>query len=207
MILGTNKWIKTCYTCGILAPNHCSKCKIVNYCCRAHQIYDWKHGHREICDGNQKIIRINKFLFPEYEIVMEREDKEDAHNSNDLIKEEEEIKKYETMVQKNEAGIFQNEDIQNELMNMANQQEDETFSKFLSTIKKYPDQILRFSYYLLFIFLALYFLIITLFICNKFYLFIGMIEEAIFYIFQDLVKLMKYQNVQNVMEKDNLNFR
>ncbi|XP_043786909.1 programmed cell death protein 2 isoform X5 [Apis laboriosa] len=143
--ISTNKWIKTCYTCGILAPNHCSKCKIVNYCCRAHQIYDWKHGHKEICDGNQKIVRINKFLFPEYEIVIEREDKEDAHNSNDLIKEEEEIKKYETMVQKNEAGIFQNEDVQNELMNMANQQEDETFSKFLSTIKKYPDQILRYD--------------------------------------------------------------
>lgn len=146
MILGINKWVKTCYTCGILALNHCSKCKIVNYCCRAHQIYDWKNGHKEICDSNQKTIRMNKLLFPEYEIVIEREDKEDIHNSNDLIKEEEEIKKYETMVQKNEAGIFQNEDVQNELLNMANQQEDETFSKFHSTIKKYPDQILRFSY-------------------------------------------------------------
>lgn len=143
--ISVNKWVKTCYTCGILAPNHCSKCKIVNYCCRAHQIYDWKHGHKEICNGNQKIVRMNKLLFPEYEIVIEREDKEDTNNSNDLIKEEEEIKKYETMVQKNEAGIFQNEDVQNELLNMANQQEDETFSKFHTTIKKYPDQILRYD--------------------------------------------------------------
>ena len=93
-----------------------------------------------------------EILFAEYEIVIETEDKEDANNTDtDLIKEEEEIKKYEAMVQKGEAGSFQNEDVQSELLNMVNQKEDKVFSKFLSTIDKYPNQILRFKiFYIIF---------------------------------------------------------
>ncbi|KAK1119072.1 hypothetical protein K0M31_013579 [Melipona bicolor] len=144
--ISVNKWVKTCHICGILAPSHCSKCKIVNYCCRAHQVYDWKHGHKETCSSNKTVIKRPEILFTEYEIVVETEDKEDANNTDtDLIKEEEEIKKYEAMVQKGEAGSFQNEDIQNELLNMVNQKEDKVFSKFLSTIDKYPNQILRYG--------------------------------------------------------------
>lgn len=87
-------------------------------------------------------------MLTEYEIVIETEDKEDANNTDtDLIKEEEEIKKYEAMVKKGEAGSFQNEDVQNELLNMVNQKEDKVFSKFLSTIDKYPNQILRFKFF------------------------------------------------------------
>ncbi|XP_043590851.1 programmed cell death protein 2 [Bombus pyrosoma] len=150
--ISVNKWVKTCYICGILAPSHCSKCKTVNYCCRTHQIYDWKHGHKEICGSNKKIIRKPEILLTEYEIVIEREDKKDTDDSikeeeeeEEEEGEEEEIKKYETMVQKGEAGIFQNEDMPNELLNMVNEKEDKLFSTFLSTVDKYPHQILRYD--------------------------------------------------------------
>ncbi|CAK9832289.1 Programmed cell death protein 2 [Anthophora retusa] len=140
-----DQWVKTCYICGILAPHRCSKCKSVYYCCRAHQIYDWKHGHKESCDTTRKITKCNQLLFPEYEIIIEQEDTEDENNANDVSKEQEEIKKYETMLQEGEAGTLQHEDVQNELLSMANQTEDETFSKFCSITDKYPDQILRYN--------------------------------------------------------------
>ncbi|OAD60622.1 Programmed cell death protein 2, partial [Eufriesea mexicana] len=143
--ISVNQWVKTCYICGILAPKHCSICKIVNYCCRAHQIYDWKHGHKEICGNNQKVMKMTKFLLPEYEIVIEEEDKEDIDNTDDLIKEEEEMKKYKTMVEKGEAGTFPHENVQDLVSSMANQHVDETFFTFLSTIDRYRDQILRYD--------------------------------------------------------------
>lgn len=83
-------------------------------------------------------------MFPEHEIVIEREDAENDNDVNKLDEEEEEIKKYETMVQNNEAGTLQNEDIQEELLHIANQKEDETFSKFQLAVDEYPDQIIRY---------------------------------------------------------------
>ncbi|XP_076752195.1 zinc finger protein RP-8 [Xylocopa sonorina] len=145
--ISVDRWVKTCYICGLLAPNHCSKCKSINYCCRAHQIYDWKHGHKETCGNNQSVTKIicNEFLLPEYEIVIEKDNAEDKSDANELTEDEEEIKKYETMVQKGEAGTFQNQDVEKELLSMANQQEDQVFSKFLSIVDKFPDQVLRYD--------------------------------------------------------------
>ena len=28
----------------------CSKCRLVAYCCRKHQIRGWKEGHKQVCD-------------------------------------------------------------------------------------------------------------------------------------------------------------
>lgn len=143
--VNTTKWVKTCQLCGIYAPNHCSKCKQVNYCCRAHQILDWKSGHKESCCTNRSATTNSKLLFPEYEIIIEAEDEKEDNNEIHLEKEKEEITKYENMLEKGEAGTFQNEDVQSELLSMANQTEDETFAEFRTTIDKYPDQILRYD--------------------------------------------------------------
>lgn len=143
--ISVDQWVKTCHVCGILALKHCSKCKHINYCCRSHQVYDWKNGHKQSCGINQSTIRNSQFLFPEYEIVIEAEDERKDNDANTSEEEEEEIQKYEMMVEKGEAGIFQNTDLPNELLSMANQMEDEIFSKFRSTIDKYPDQIIRYD--------------------------------------------------------------
>ncbi|XP_076637091.1 zinc finger protein RP-8 isoform X2 [Colletes latitarsis] len=143
--ISVNRWIKTCHVCGILAPNHCSKCKHINYCCRSHQIYDWKCGHKECCGINESTTRNGSLLFPEYEIIIEAEDRKEDNDANISEEDEEEIKKYETMVEKGEAGTFQNEDVQNELLSLANQNEDETFLEFRLATDKYPDQILRYN--------------------------------------------------------------
>ncbi|XP_043257431.1 programmed cell death protein 2 [Colletes gigas] len=143
--ISVNRWIKTCHVCGILAPTHCSKCKHINYCCRSHQIYDWKSGHKECCGINKGTARNSSLLFPEYEIIIEPEDGKEDNDANISEEDEEEIKKYETMVEKGEAGTFQNEDVQTELLSLANQNEDETFLEFRLATDKYPDQILRYN--------------------------------------------------------------
>lgn len=38
-----------CETCGCLGDKKCSKCHAVSYCCRDHQVFDWKAGHRKNC--------------------------------------------------------------------------------------------------------------------------------------------------------------
>ena len=39
-----------CQVCGCMAPKHCGKCKMVNYCSRDHQLVDWKKGHKNLCE-------------------------------------------------------------------------------------------------------------------------------------------------------------
>jgi pre-rRNA-processing protein TSR4 len=38
-----------CDTCGCLGDKKCSKCHAVSYCCRDHQVFDWKARHKEVC--------------------------------------------------------------------------------------------------------------------------------------------------------------
>ncbi|XP_033325956.2 zinc finger protein RP-8 [Megalopta genalis] len=143
--LNTSKWVKTCQVCGIYASNHCSKCKQVNYCCRIHQVFDWKSTHKESCGTNRYVVTNSKILFPEYEIIIETEDEKEDNNEINSEKEKEEIEKYENMLEKGETGTFQDEDVQTELLSMAKQKEDETFAEFRLTVDKYPDQILRYD--------------------------------------------------------------
>lgn len=139
-----SQWAKTCHMCGILAPNHCGKCKVVNYCCRVHQVYDWKNGHKDVCGKETR--SSNGFLFPEYEIVIENDDavKENAQEHN--LKNEQEIEKYNAMIQDGKAGTFQHEDVNDDLLQMANDEKDETFAKFRMKMDNYPDQILRYLF-------------------------------------------------------------
>ncbi|KAI4479058.1 hypothetical protein M0802_014461 [Mischocyttarus mexicanus] len=141
--ISTDSWCKTCCVCGISAPNHCSKCKIANYCCRNHQIYDWKHGHKQNCGNNVNIS--NSFLFPEYELVIESEEgiNEDDEDCNEI--EEKEMEKYKSMVQRNETGSFQAEKDNEDLVKMANADEDEVFARFHARIDQNPEQVVRYE--------------------------------------------------------------
>ncbi|XP_077264373.1 zinc finger protein RP-8 [Temnothorax americanus] len=142
--IDVSRWANTCYVCGIFAPNHCGKCKVVNYCCRVHQVYDWRNGHKDVCGTEAK--NSNGFLFPEYEIVVESDDAAKVNaQQNELKSEEREIEKYNAMIQDGKAGTFQHEDVNDDLLRMANDEKDETFVEFRMKIDDYPDQILRYD--------------------------------------------------------------
>ncbi|KAL6267497.1 hypothetical protein P5V15_000571 [Pogonomyrmex californicus] len=142
--IDVSQWTKTCHVCGILAPNHCGKCKIVNYCSRIHQVYDWKNRHKDTC-GMVEDKNDNSFLFPEYEIVIESDDTKENVEQNDLKSEQEEMEKYNTMVQDDRVGTFQHKDVNDDLLEMANDEKDEIFAEFRMKIDNYPDQILRYD--------------------------------------------------------------
>lgn len=142
-----SKWRKTCCVCGIAAPTHCGKCKVVNYCCRSHQVYDWKNGHKHTCGTVTS--NDNNFLFPEYEIVIEREDVTKDNTEQDDFENEQEMEKYNAMIQSGTAGSLQHEDVNDDLVQMASEEKDETFVEFRMRIDNHPDQVLRYIFFLL----------------------------------------------------------
>lgn len=108
-----------------------------------HQVYDWKNGHKDIC--GTKVKNSNSFLFTEYEIVIESDDTaKESDQQNNLKNEQKEIEKYNAMVQDGKAGMFQHEDVNDDLLQMATDEKDEVFAEFRTTIDNYPDQILRY---------------------------------------------------------------
>jgi hypothetical protein len=42
-----------CEVCGALAATQCSKCRTTFYCCKEHQLQDWKNGHKLICQDSK----------------------------------------------------------------------------------------------------------------------------------------------------------
>ncbi|KAL2750103.1 programmed cell death protein 2-like isoform X2 [Vespula maculifrons] len=141
--ISIDTWCKTCCVCGIAAPNHCSKCKIVNYCCRDHQIYDWKQYHKHNCGNNVNIS--NSFLFPEYELVIETEESTNEDDEDCSEVEEKEMAKYKSMTQLKETGFFQTEKDTEDLSKMANADEDEVFALFRTRTEQNPEQVLRYE--------------------------------------------------------------
>lgn len=87
------KWSQLCNLCGIFAQKKCGKCKNVMYCCRDHQIIDWKNGHKSQCSSSLKQasqLKCNSsLLFYEWELVTEREDIQ-----NEFLNEEEAMIEY-----------------------------------------------------------------------------------------------------------------
>ncbi|XP_015601697.1 programmed cell death protein 2 isoform X2 [Cephus cinctus] len=140
------KWRKTCVICGIFASSHCAKCKKVNYCCREHQILDWKHGHKDTC-GTSQNAGATSILFPEFELATECEEVSEENSKDDEDdKEAQEIEKYKKLLEEGKAGTLQSEkDVDADLLKMASSIEDETFTNFSIRIKKYPDQVLRYD--------------------------------------------------------------
>lgn len=110
-----------------------------------HQVYDWKNGHKDVCSTEAK--NRNSFLFPEYEIVIENDDiAKESVEQNDPKSEQKEIEKYNAMIQDGKAGTFQHEDVNDDLLQMANDEKDETFAEFRMKADNYPDQILRYFF-------------------------------------------------------------
>lgn len=142
-----SQWSKTCHICGILAPCHCAKCKVINYCSRTHQVYDWKNGHKEICNTkannvNERLYKDNGILFPEYEITIDSEELD----QEDIESEQKELEKYNAMIQDGTAGTLQHEDVTDDLSQLALDEKDQIFAEFRIKVQKHPNQILRYLY-------------------------------------------------------------
>ncbi|XP_034946617.1 programmed cell death protein 2 [Chelonus insularis] len=137
-----------CRVCFLRAPHRCAKCKNVNYCSKHHQVLDWKAGHKKECSEDAgQISSTPGLLFLEYKIAIESENyegSEDEEEENDFEKEKREIEKFKMMVKNGQAGTLADAD-EADLMKMTVANEDETFLKFQETVKKHPDQILRYQ--------------------------------------------------------------
>lgn len=53
---------KLCRVCNLRSTSHCGKCRCVYYCCRQHQVFDWKAGHKVQCcnEGIMNFVNQNK---------------------------------------------------------------------------------------------------------------------------------------------------
>ncbi|KAF2899911.1 hypothetical protein ILUMI_06275 [Ignelater luminosus] len=134
-----SQWVKLCNLCGCLAEKHCSKCKTAAYCCRDHQVLDWKEDHKQNC-GTNNLKKVNsKKLFCEYELAIEPEIK-----STHEIDEEKALEEYEQLKEEGKAGTMADVP-EADLEAHSAVDEDKTFSQFRKQINDDPDQVLRYE--------------------------------------------------------------
>jgi pre-rRNA-processing protein TSR4 len=137
--------VKTCRVCGCRGPLVCGKCKQVGYCGQDHQKIDWK-VHKQQCGiSNQLKAPPSEILFPEFEIVIEQEEKEESSKKeSEKEAEKRRLKEYEEMVKSGQAGAMM-EMSDADLDDFAESKEDKTFGKFKKAIEDYETQVLRYS--------------------------------------------------------------
>ncbi|CAG0885245.1 unnamed protein product [Darwinula stevensoni] len=144
--------VPLCWICGCLGRNSCSSCKIAQYCSREHQRMDWKKKHKseckdeawkQDCKQNEKCHIGDKggILFPQYQLVIEAE--EQAQNDVKVEKSEEELlKEFQSLSDTLGASRID----EKELLAMACKgEEDRVFQQFSETIKREPEQVIRYS--------------------------------------------------------------
>ncbi|XP_076257323.1 zinc finger protein RP-8 [Rhynchophorus ferrugineus] len=136
------KFTSLCNACGISAEKRCSKCKIVFYCTREHQVIDWKNGHKEICLNQSELNNaetLSQILFSEWELITETERIE-----NEEFDEAKELQKFEELKIQGKTGTLENIS-EYELNNHASSEKDKVFLKFKKQISYYPEQVVRYS--------------------------------------------------------------
>ncbi|KAF5286043.1 hypothetical protein FQR65_LT12978 [Abscondita terminalis] len=117
-----------------------SKCKCkITYCCRQHQVADWKNGHKEMCGSIKECTTQSKMLFKEYELVIGEEDLED-HG----VDESEALNEFKRLQSEGKIGTMVDaSDVDLEAHSFVDQ--DPAFSKFRKRISKIEDQVLRYE--------------------------------------------------------------
>uniref|UniRef100_G3WTG9 Programmed cell death 2 n=1 Tax=Sarcophilus harrisii TaxID=9305 RepID=G3WTG9_SARHA len=135
--------VHLCRVCGCLGSKVCSKCHKAHYCSKDHQTLDWKLAHKQSCttsDNVNNAVPDHKFLFPEYEIVIETEELEPDDVSDCIPQDLEKCEDSELI------GTM-DEELEAELDSIAKHEsrEDEIFQKFKTQIALEPDQILRYG--------------------------------------------------------------
>ncbi|XP_041468574.1 programmed cell death protein 2-like [Lytechinus variegatus] len=149
--------ILLCDVCGCNAGNRkCGKCQKAVYCCKDHQVMDWKMGHKAKCGKEFGLHDAtppasNKFLFPEFELVTEPESEEyAAHEDEENIEKgssNEDLRLVgaslvQTAVEL-ENGCMSAKDL--DRMARKETEDDVQFMNFKKRISHDPDQVLRYQ--------------------------------------------------------------
>lgn len=74
-----------CVVCGCRGNSHCSRCRLVHYCSKHHQLQDWRNGHKLMCEemaGGKEVTNLGHeagagLLLRQFEIVTETEPEEE----------------------------------------------------------------------------------------------------------------------------------
>ncbi|XP_002164677.2 programmed cell death protein 2 isoform X1 [Hydra vulgaris] len=138
-----------CNLCGCYGDKKCSKCSQVFYCCKEHQLIDWKFSHKKNCyqEGYNKQPeskdssdnKKNPFLFDEYEIVIENEPSKQER----LEKLKEKYKKYENYMTDQNTQL--DKQLENDLKKIDETNGDKMFLNFKERIECEPEQIVRYE--------------------------------------------------------------
>ncbi|XP_022083186.1 programmed cell death protein 2-like [Acanthaster planci] len=126
-----------CEVCGCFGGKKCAKCHVKSYCCREHQLVDWKAGHNKECGSLATGLAATgkeKILFPEFELVTESEDY--SHEDKDDTGTE------ECHVAEDRQGLGVEE---LEKMALTESKEDRQFAKFKNRTDYEPDQVIRYQ--------------------------------------------------------------
>lgn len=134
-----SKWVSLCKLCGCYGEKRCCKCKEAIYCCREHQILDWKERHKKTCCNSENQLENSLHLFPEFVIALDTEQKQEK-----IIDEEEELQAYKKLEAEGKSGCL-NEVSDQELDRYTGITEDKTFLRFKKKIAADPEQIIRYD--------------------------------------------------------------
>uniref|UniRef100_A0A0N5A4Z3 MYND-type domain-containing protein n=1 Tax=Parastrongyloides trichosuri TaxID=131310 RepID=A0A0N5A4Z3_PARTI len=163
----SNLYPHLCEICGCHATKKCSKCNVKWYCCKEHQIVDWRTDHSKSCGTNDvskstsndyannivNIRPLNECVFKEYEMEIDIEylkntilkEIEDIESSGNDVEEEDED---HLIKQMKEMNMFTKKikDINpDDVDDMEEDKEDISFKIFHKLISINPDQILRYK--------------------------------------------------------------
>lgn len=131
----------TCEVCSLYGEKRCSLCRNVLYCSKEHQVFDWKvNDHKKECQSIRNNSTKNKFLFEEYEIVIEEEPTKDKKSEEDRKLNIDESRLKDLM--KDTGPLDSN--LENEFKKATNTV-DENFDKFKRRIGREPKQIIRYN--------------------------------------------------------------
>ncbi len=136
----------TCRVCGKPAFKSCGKCHKQHYCCQAHQVADWRSGHKQRC-GEEKegdatmvppdphiVLKRMEIVSEREEYVYDREEVKEAAETNMAL-----------MTQELRAKMMPPTAAESKMMEQS-KKADSTFLKFQARTRDYPDQVLRYSF-------------------------------------------------------------
>ncbi|CAL8093793.1 unnamed protein product [Calicophoron daubneyi] len=130
-----------CPVCGCKADKLCSKCRVVHYCSKSHQVLHWKEHKKTCAPGLNELsgpsFTENKYLLPEYRLISRTVD--DSHDESGSSDSEEEPIPCEGV----EEG--DGEDAVLESLAKHESKEEARFRKFKELMNPDPDQVVRFG--------------------------------------------------------------